>query len=187
MDREPASPDAEDALDVALMLRTAADDEAAFRQLIQRHQTPLLNLFRRLGALQDADDLAQETFLRVYRYRMRYRNTAKFRTFLYTLARHAWADGLRKLRQRERLAEALPGQTPEQDDRAMAVAGRRLDAEVALAELSEKLRLVVVMSVYQGLRYEEIAAALDIPVGTVKSRMFMALQELKSVFDERTG
>jgi len=59
----------------------------------------------------------------------------------------------------------------------------RLDAQAALNTLPEKLRLVVVMSVYQGQRYDDIAAALGVPVGTVKSRMFLAMGRLKEFFD----
>jgi len=169
--------------DFALMAAVQAGRRDAFAVLIGRHQTKLVNFFRRLGAYHEAEDLAQETLLRLYRYRHRYRPTAKFTTFLYTLARHAWADHLRRLRKRELwVARGAPEQ-PASDERAQHQARARLDAQVALQQLPEKLRSVVVLSLYQGLRYEDIAAVLDIPVGTVKSRMFLALNRLRAYFE----
>ncbi len=168
--------------DFALMARLRAGDTAAFAALIRRHQVALVNFFRRMGASNEAEDVAQETFLRVWRYRQRYRPTAKFTTFLFTLARHAWADHLRRAHKQERVAERVGAEAAPHDATAQDAARRRLDAQVALAALPEKLRLVVVMSLYQGLKYEEIATALGIPVGTVKSRMFLALGRLKKVF-----
>ncbi|MCX7007822.1 MAG: sigma-70 family RNA polymerase sigma factor [Kiritimatiellaeota bacterium] len=179
---EPVQPPA-DADDFALMARAASGDTAAFADLIRRHQNALVNFFRRLGAHNEAEDVAQETFLRVWRYRTRYRPTAKFTTFLFTLARHAWADHLRRAQKQERVVEHVGAEAVPHDATAQDAARQRLDAQVALAALPEKMRLVVVMSLYQGLKYEEIGAVLGVPVGTVKSRMFLAMARLKDVFD----
>ena len=160
-----------------------AGDATAFAMLIRRHQSALVNFFRRLGAHTEAEDVAQETFLRVWRYRTRYQPTAKFTTFLFTVARHAWADHLRRMQKRERIAERVKNEMPPHDATAQNTARQRLDTQAALNALPEKLRLVVVMSLYQGLKYAEIAAALDVPVGTVKSRMFLAMARLKEFFD----
>ena len=165
------------------MARAGAGDTAAFAALIRRHQNGLVNFFRRLGAHSEAEDVAQETFLRVWRYRARYRPTAKFTTFLFTLARHAWADHLRRAQKQERVVECFGAEVAPHDGGAQHAAPHRLDAQVALAALPEKLRLVVVMSLYQGLKYEEIGVALAVPVGTVKSRMFLAMARLKELFD----
>jgi RNA polymerase sigma-70 factor (ECF subfamily) len=172
-----------DADDFALMRRARAGDTTAFALLIRRHQGALVNFFRRLGAYTEAEDVAQETFLRVWRYRARYQPTAKFTAFLFTVARHAWADHLRRLQKRERIAARVEDETAPHDATAQEAASRRLDTQAALDALPEKLRLVVVMSLYQGLKYAEIAATLQVPVGTVKSRMFVALARLKEFFD----
>ena len=169
--------------DFVLMARVAAGETAAFAALIRCHQSALVNFFRRLGANSEAEDMAQETFLRVWRYRMRYRPTAKFTTFLFTLARHVGADHLRCARKQERVVERVRDEAEKQDVTAQNTARQRLDAQVVLAALPEKLRLVVVMSLYQGLKYAEIAAVLNVPVGTVKSRMFFAMARLKEMFD----
>lgn len=165
------------------MQRVRAGDTTAFAVLIRRHQAAVVNFFRRHGAHTEAEDVAQETFLRVWRYRLRYQPTARFTTFLFTVARHAWADHLRRMQKRERIAERVETELLPHDATAQHTARRRLDAQAALNALPEKLRCVVVMSLYQGLKYEEIAAALDVPVGTVKSRMFLAMARLKEFFD----
>lgn len=180
---DPLQPAAPVDDDIALMESARNGDTAAFAVLIRRHQNSLVNFFRRLGAYTEAEDVAQETFLRLWRYRTRYRATARFTTFLFTLARHAWADHLRQAHKRERIAERTEAETMPHDAAAQETARQRLDAQAALNALPEKLRLVVVMSLYQGLRYEDIAAALDVPVGTVKSRMFLAMARLKDFFD----
>lgn len=178
---EQATPDP-GPTDAELMAKTRAGDQAAFMTLVRRHQEPLLNYFRRLGAYNDAEDLVQDTFLRVFKYRFKYQPVAKFTTFLYTLGRHAWADSLRKTMRREKLQDVLEEEAPGSDERSMGRAPAAMDAQAALDALSDKLRPVVVMSLYQGLRYEEIAEILEIPVGTVKSRMFVALSQLKALF-----
>jgi RNA polymerase sigma-70 factor (ECF subfamily) len=150
----------------------------AFGVLVQRHQESLLNFFRRLGVYTDAEDLVQETLLRVFRYRKTYRPKAKFRTFLYRVARTVWIDWVRrKARREEFMTEcehdpAFTAPPPVLDAAA-------LDVQTALNTLSDKLRVVVVMRIYQGLQYSEIAEALDIPEGTAKSRMSLALAQLR--------
>lgn len=168
--------------DVQLMLETAAGSEAAFAELIRRHQNPLVNFFSRLGAYRDAEELVQETMIRVWKARERYRPAAKFTTFLYTIARNVWADQGRKALRRERLESSLRVDAAiEARERASPATG--LDVQAALDRLSPKLRDVVVLNVYQGLPYEEIAAILGIPVGTAKSRMNLALKALREHFD----
>jgi len=169
--------------DELLMQRTAAGEKSAFTALVRRHQDSLVNFFRRMGVYTDTEDLVQETFVRLFNGRVRYRPTAKFTTFLYTIARHVWVDLLRKAKRREALVESLRQDCPAEHDGGMRQTVLRMDARQALEQLPEKLRSVVVLSFYQGLRYEEIAAVLEVPVGTVKSRMFNALNQLKEMSD----
>lgn len=168
-----------DLSDLELMQKLRDGDDTALSVLMERHQQPLANFFRRLGAYRDAEDLVQETFVRLYRYRRRYRPAARFTTFLYTLARHAWIDGLRRLRTRERVALGLKEQLEVRGATAPPASLVRLDVEEALLELDERLRIVVVLNLLQGLTYKEVSDVLGLPVGTVKSRMFAALHELR--------
>ena len=170
--------------DAGLMMQVAAGSETAFVELIHRHQNFLLNFFRRLGAYSDAEDLVQDTFLRLYRYRERYRASARFTTFLYVLARHAWADRGRKIVRRERLASRLEIAAEVAAENPPPAAGGPVDVEAAMSRLSPKLRQVLVLNVYQGMRYQEVADVLGIPLGTVKSRINLAMQELRRYFGE---
>ncbi len=156
----------------------------AFVVIVRRHQKSLLNFFRRMGARShEVEDMAQDTFLRVFNYRLRYEPTGKFTNFLFVLARHVWADaGRRAQRRPESLSETLD-EGPAPDDRGAARAEARVDVEAVLAQLSEKLRSVVVLSVYQGLEYRRIAEILTIPVGTVKSRMHLAMRQMREALD----
>lgn len=170
--------------DSVLMLEVAAGSDAAFTELIHRHQNGLLNFFVRMGVYHDAEDLVQETFVRLYKARSRYRPAARFTTYLYVLARHVWADRGRKVMRRDRLQTSLRTDMEIEGGVARPSAASALDVQEALDGLSPKLRAVVVLNVYQGLQYHEIAEVLDIPLGTVKSRMNLALKELREKFDE---
>lgn len=163
--------------DVELMRLFQAGCQDAFALLVRRHQQPLVNLFLRLGAdVHGAEDCAQETFLRLFKYRDKYHATAPFPAFLYTLAHNAWVDWFRRASRWQRslgarAKAAEPTAAPPSDD--------RLDLDLAVRALSPHLQWVVVLSVNQGLSYAEIAAVLGIPTGTVKSRMFHAIKKLR--------
>lgn len=169
--------------DTQLMERIcAADDPHAFSSLVRRHEKKLLNFFIRSGVQYDGEDLVQQTFLRLYRYRNRYSPDAKVTTFLFLMARQVWIDELRKRKRRERLADSFSEETgpcvaPSAADE-VAAAGT-LDIPAALARLPEGMRMVVELGIYQDLPYAEIAGILGIPEGTVKSRMFNALAQLR--------
>lgn len=171
--------------DIVLMQRMAEDSKDALAELVARYQTPLLNYFARLGAHMDGEDLVQETFIRLYNARKRYRASAQFTTFLYRIARNVWVDRCRKLVRRERMLGYIRLDVCIAEEAAVAEAQRehRHDVEVVLNALSPKLREVLVLSVYQGLRQREIADVLDIPLGTVKSRLHLALQTAREVLD----
>ena len=170
--------------DVRLMLETAAGSEVAFAQLIRLHQNRLLNFFTRMGVYNDAEDLVQETFVRVWKARGRYRPAAKFTTFLYVLARHVWADRGRKIKMRNRVEESLKTDAEIGGGTTPPASSSGLDVREALDKLSPKLREAIVLNVYQGLQYQEIADVLEIPLGTVKSRINLAMNELREQFDE---
>ena len=179
-----AFPDAAPDPDVALMGEVAGGSEDAFTTLVQRHQQALLNFFARMGALSDSEDLVQETFVRLFRYRQQYRPAARFTTFLYHLARHVWADRGRKIVRIERLATAFQNEVEIASQRVPDRPREAVDIETALGRLSPKLREVIVLNIYQGLRYQEVADVLEIPLGTVKSRINLALAALKEIFRE---
>jgi len=134
----------------------------------------LLNFFWRQGVSYDeGEDLVQETYLRL----------SKLSTFLFLMARQVRLDALRRQTRRERREESWGQEQPTTADPSTSCA--REDVRWAVARLSEPLRDVVELGVFQDLPYAEVAAILGIPVGTVKSRMSNALKKLKEIFDER--
>jgi RNA polymerase sigma-70 factor, ECF subfamily len=163
--------------DHELMRRFSAGDEEAFTSLVRRHQQSLMNFFRRLGVDGDcAEDCAQETFVRLFRYGRRYRPAAPFLVYLYQLARHSWVDWSRRGARWK--MSGLDGVEKPAAREAVRI-DDRLDLAGAIVDLPEHLRWVLVLSVERGLSYAEIAGVLGIPLGTVKSRMFHGVRRLK--------
>ena len=160
------------------MTRAAADDSDAFSALVRKHERPVLNFFARNGVHTDVEDLAQQTFLKLYRARHGYKPSAKFTTFLYLIARQVLIDSARASKRRAGLHERA-GRETEPVTEAPAARGESEDAEQALACLSPSLRETVVLVVMQGLAYAEAAQALGVPVGTVKSRVNAALARMR--------
>ncbi len=165
--------------DESLMVDSVHSREA-FETLIQRHQHPLMNFFRRMGDYTSAEDLVQETFVRLFKARGRYRPEAKFTTFLYTLARRAWIDHRRRAGRRDAAYESFASELDVRLDSGTG-SEKEMHQRVrdALAELSEDMRGCVIMSIYQGFKYEQIAQIMGIPLGTVKTRVFHAMRKLK--------
>ena len=177
--------------DAALMLRVRNGDPAAFSTVMKTYEKKVLNFFIRLGVQYDAEDLTQQTFLRLYRYRDRYEPKAKVSTFLFLMARQVWIDELRKRNRRKKLVESLAKETAGDVARSAAdevAATGTTDLQQALTTLPENISIVIELGVYQELPYSEIAKILDIPEGTVKSRMFNALAQLRRLLaGPRTG
>lgn len=174
-----------------LVERTLAGDREAFRVIVLRHQRTLFELLaRHTGDPQGAEDLVQEAFLRAYRALDRFDPRFSLSTWLARIALNAARDQGRKARVRQ---DALPrvvhAEAARQEhggraaDVAPDLAAERREAQVrvgeALAELPHEQREVVVLSVYGGLSHAEIAAALEQPLGTIKSRMRAALGRLR--------
>jgi RNA polymerase sigma-70 factor (ECF subfamily) len=159
------------------------DDRFAFEELVNRHQKKILNFFYRCSVQYDKEDLVQQTFLRLYRYRLKYTKSAKLTTFLFLLARQVWID---ELRRRKRIESLKNGWTVEAErviEDSTHLSDARFDLTDALAKLSDDMRMVVELGVYQGLPYSEIAVIMEIPEGTVKSRMFNALRKLRELLE----
>lgn len=172
--------------DAELMLAVKDGDDSAFERIVLRHQKPLLNFFCRLGVnISDAEDLAQLTFVRLYRYKSTYERTAKFTTYLYLLARQVRVDEIRKQIRLTKSKEAAKGEAEivETFSKEKPSHGLQDDLQVALQALDESHREVVVLGMLRELPYQEVAEILNIPVGTVKSRMHHALKQLRKILE----
>ena len=178
--------------DIDLMLAFQAGDVGAFSVLVSRHRAAIVNLtYRYLGNRADAEDLAQEVFLRVYRAGKRYRPEAKFTTWLYRVAVNACLNEVRNRKNRPTHAAAsLPGGG---DDAAYAVPDRSAESPPEAAErselhaqvraavdgLPERQRLALLMNKFHGLSYEELAATLDLTVPALKSLLVRARENVR--------
>lgn len=149
----------------------------------RKHEQNLLNFFWRQGVSHfEGEDLVQETYLRLWNYRREYEPSAKLSTFLFILARQVRIDALRRQTRRERREEQWGREQPVVGSPGTC---EREDVRWAVSQLSEPLREVVELGVFQELPYAEVSAILGIPVGTVKSRMSNAIKKLKEVFDDK--
>ncbi len=182
-DGAPPPDDPSGAEDVQLMLRAARDDMEAFGLLVEKHQKSLLNFFARCGVERDVEDLAQLTFLKLHRMRRAYRPAAKFTTFLFLIAKQTMLDRVRSDARKAALHERA-GREAEPAMPPPAARGERDDARRALSRLSPGLAAAVALVVMQGFEYNEAAEILEIPVGTVKSRVHAALKQMRDYLRE---
>jgi RNA polymerase sigma-70 factor (ECF subfamily) len=169
------------------------DDPQAFAQLVGRWQRPIQNLCTRMtGDAHRGEDLAQETFARLFARRKTYEPTGRLSTFLWRMALNICYDELRKRKRRDEfsLDETadgercfdLEGEEPQPD--AVLVCHEQAEAvRQALLELAEPYRVVVLLRHYEGLKFREIGDVLGIPEGTVKSRMAEGLEQLGKILN----
>lgn len=164
------------------MILAAGGDREAFSRIVTRFQTQLVNFFIHLGVYNDAEDLTQQTFIRLYKYRNRFTPSAKLRSFLYLLARQVRTDWLRKQKRKQEMKERYKEHLSVQESTPVHSSSkeRATRAVEALNILSEAMRDVVVLSIYQGLTYKEIGEVLQIPEGTVKTRVYHAMRKLRT-------
>ena len=155
-------------------------DRQAFSELVCRHQEKIVSLtYHMCGDLRLAEDAAQEAFVSVWQNLNSYKPQYAFRSWLYRIAANAALDSLRRERPTadlDSLSRADPGSGPEQ---TVEKNQRAAHVRRAIAHLSPALRVVLILREYQELTYQEIADALDIPVGTVMSRLNSARVQLR--------
>jgi RNA polymerase sigma-70 factor, ECF subfamily len=163
--------------DDELIRRFLTGDTDAFTLLVERHRQRVYNLcLRLLGDTDDAADAAQDAFVSVLTNLDRFRGEAAFTTWLHRIAVNACYDLTRRRRRQPMLRLAGDGDATDEDtgppvaDPADELAGTR-DVVAALRVIPEEFRTAVVLADLQDLPYEEIAKVLDVPIGTVKSRV----------------
>lgn len=181
--------------DERLMMEFASGSTDAFKQLVRRHEKPLLNFFYRLVAdYHLAEDCVQEVFRRLVRARSSYKPMSKFTTFMYRIAKNYWIDIMRRRavsprplsldvsidEDGESLGAGIagvqedPGDAVEREDMVNRV-------QEAVQSLSEEKRMILTLSWYRGMTYREIAEVAELPLGTVKSRIHSAVRSLRNV------
>ncbi len=157
-------------------------EDIALMEKARQYEKKLMNFFWRLGVSYHwSQDYVQETYIRLWKYRRTYQETAKLSTFLFLMARQVRIDALRKAIRREKREQKYEAERPPLHISAPCT---KDDVRWAVGQLSEPLREVVELGVFQDLPYAEISKILSIPEGTVKSRMFNALRKLRKIMHE---
>ncbi len=187
-DRTPAPTD-ENSRDIQLMERIGAGDHRAFRELVERHQNAIVGtVAKMLGNPSEAEDIAQQVFLRVWRHAKRYRPEAKFTTYLFTITRNlVFNESRRKKRRNEVSADEreenshtlIPADPSQQPDSELLQEELKQAVDKAIASLPEPQRMAVVLRRYEQMPYEEIAKVLELSVSAVKSLLFRARTTLR--------
>jgi len=189
--------------DLTLVQRVQQGDRRAFDQLVLRYQHKVLKLVMRyMRNHAEAEDIAQEAFLKAYRAIHSFRGDSAFYTWIYRIAINTAKNALVAAKRRP-LDYNLDLQDPEQNERngrlrdeatpesLLLTEEIRETVDAAIGALPEDLRRAVVLREYEGLSYEEIAAVMACPVGTVRSRIFRAREaidrQLRPVFDAGLG
>ncbi len=192
--------------DLLLVERTLAGDQRAYGLLVLKYQRRIQRLVGRM--VRDVDlveDIAQETFIRAYRALHQFRGDAQFYTWLYRIAVNTAKKSLLELKRNPTLSEGFLSsseedetsapkyepsteETPESELAAKEIAGV---VNAAMDALPEELRQAVTLREIEGLSYDEIAVAMDCPIGTVRSRIFRAREaisaKVKPLLEKQTG
>ena len=166
--------------DVKRILRAQAGDVRAFEQLLVSIESPLRGYLNRLvGARSIAEDILQETFLRIWRSIGWLREPALFRPWVYRIA----TNEAHRAMGRERPREETRAEESELDalQAQFTDPTRKLDAERCLAQVSPLARIVLVAHYYEGLSLEEVSAVIGAPIGTVKSRLASGLAQSRAL------
>ncbi|MFH1279476.1 MAG: sigma-70 family RNA polymerase sigma factor [Candidatus Eisenbacteria bacterium] len=175
-----------------LMARTAEGDEGAFRALVERWERPVFAfLDRMVGSREEAQDLGQETFLRVYRQAKRYRPEGRFKSWLFRIAGNAARSRLR----RNKILRWVPFDPSlhdrdsggERPDRAAIRGETERAVRGALGKLPERQRQALVLLRFEGLRYKEIAEIMGVTVAAVDSLIQRAMAGLKKELAGKAG
>ncbi len=179
--------------DHSLIAECLNGDILAFGELVRRYQDRLFNtVYRLLGSVEDAQDVVQETFLNAYKSLHSFKGDAEFFTWLYRIALNTAVS----LKRKQRVAlslhagrngqggiDPLDGSEGNQPGEALEKAELERCVQDALNRLSPEHRAVLVLKEMEGLKYEDIAEILQVPVGTVRSRLHRARMELRDILE----
>lgn len=180
--------------DVGLMLRVKEGDNEAFELLVELHQSAVIGtVAKMLGGASEAEDIAQQVFIRIWKSAKRYQPQAKFTTWMFTITRNLVFNETRRRRRKPTVSveereeeshqqvEDVHSTTPDQD-----VLHSELERAVddAIQALPEKQRLAVVLRRYEEMPYDEIGRVLSMSVPAVKSLLFRARTQLKESLEK---
>ena len=177
------------AQDVEWMCRIAKGDEEAFALLLEKHQHAVIGIVAKmLGSTSEAEDIAQQVFVRIWKSAKKYKEKAKFTTYLFTITRNLVFNEARRKKVRKQVSIEEQGEdwgTQYTDNKAASPDQAYLKEELvkavdsAIAKLPEPQRVAIVLRRYEDMPYDEIASVLGASVSAVKSHLFRARATLK--------
>lgn len=163
----------------AVIRAAAAGDLDAFESLVRMQQLPVWRFLRQfLGDAELAEDVAQETFLRVYRHLPSFAFQSKFTTWTFQIARNAGVDAIRSRERRDKYERLTSEPAPP------AEPARSVEVAWAIGSLDDRQREALLVVEVFGLSYREAATVLGVPEGTVKSRVFLARKAMAALMPE---
>ena len=182
------------------MLEVRDDNAVAFEELVARYQSRIMSVLRhQIGSPEQAEDLTQEVFLRMYRARKSYRPEAKFATWLFTIANRLAATALRDRSRRHEVAlplrdsgpvgiqhgggKALQASSGQMPARQLDKAEMRDIVRIALDSLQTRQRMAVLLNKFEGMSYAEIAGVMELSPQAVKSLLSRAREHLREVLE----
>ncbi len=179
--------------DTDLMMRVKAGDKSAFKPIVENYQRRVINVaYRLLGNREDAEEVAQETFLRAYLSAKSYKPQAELFTYLYSIATHLALNRLRKRKRvrwfsldasredgAEEPGQEVIGNPVDRPDMSLERAEREALVRHALDALPAAQKTAVILNRYEGLSYKQIAEVMDISVSAVESKLHRAKQTLR--------
>ena len=181
--------------DVELIAKAIGGREDGFEELVRRYQRPITNyVFRMLNDYESSLDVTQEVFIKVYNSLEKYSSEYKFSTWLYRIAHNAAIDHIRRRANNEQSIETenndgvyqiqieSPNPTPEQDRERSEW---RTEIETVVKCLPSVYRELILLRHAQDLSYDEIAEVTNLPLGTVKNRLFRAREMMREIFMKR--
>jgi RNA polymerase sigma-70 factor (ECF subfamily) len=171
--------------DEALMTAVRNGDLAKLGPLFERYHVALFDFLSRMtGDRTAAEDLVQDVFLRILKYRATFRDGGSFETWLFRIARNARADHFRRRATATHVSDETFDAAAEAPGPSAVLEQEQQVEQLrqALLQLREDRRELIVLARYRGMKYEQIAELLDVDVGTIKVRMHRAMNELRGLF-----
>jgi RNA polymerase sigma-70 factor, ECF subfamily len=174
-----------DSAERELVARCRQGDDSAFRELVERYSPMVVALAARLAAPQRAEDIAQETFLRVHRGLAYFRGDAKLSTWIYRIVSNVAFEARGRERPHDVSLDdaARPGATYGAQDRQFSDVELRDRLDKAMARLPEHYRVLVHGHYVKGISYEDLAESLGLPLGTVKTHLFRAKRLMREALE----
>ncbi|OPA74347.1 RNA polymerase subunit sigma-70 [Paenibacillus selenitireducens] len=166
-------------------------NQEAYRILVDRHKNYIYNLmYRELGHRETAEDLAQEVFVKLFRYLPHFRGEAKFTTWMYRLAMNTLTDYRRAQKRRplETIVDSIKSwfsdRVEEEPEERLLMLEEQQEVQLVLGKLKEKYRIVLELYHMQQLSYQEISMVLEVPLRTVETRLYRAKQQFERIWME---